>query len=89
MMVFTTLAQLPAFVNLARRPTNSNFLLALQLCSLSFFLFGYSTHEKVLIWFQISLHFTPFNYHPLLFLLNYLCSLVDVIQITLESDLRR
>ena len=49
-------------IRLAITPTNSNFVLTIQQCALCFFLFGYEIHEKNIMWYVLTLHFSLFEF---------------------------
>ena len=53
-LVLTFLFQAPSLLTLFRSPSTHSFILSLQHCALSFFLFGFCTHEKVLLWFAFT-----------------------------------
>ena len=61
---------LPGLLRLFRAPSFSNLNLAMHQCALLFFLFGYRTHEKSIIWYIFALQLSSFEFSPSL--LNFL-----------------
>lgn len=73
-LALTATAVIPGFLALALNPTKRRFLLAIQISSLSAFLFGYCIHSKALIYALVPMHLSVFDYDDSSLFLSLLAS---------------